>query len=54
MGYVVLTLLLLTFFGPELKLFQAEGNDGSYLIIATLFAYASMPSMVMAWRERDI
>ena len=54
MGNVVLTLLLLTFFGPELKLFQAEGNDGSYLMIATLFAYASMPSMVMAWRERDI
>jgi len=54
MGYVVLTLFLLTFFGPELKLFQAEGNDGSYLMIATVFAYASMPSMVMAWRERDI
>ena len=54
MGYVVLALLSLTFFGPELKLFQAEGNDGSYLMIATLFAYASMPSMVMAWRERDI
>ena len=54
MGYVVMALLSLTFFGPELKLFQAEGNDGSYLMIATLFAYASMPSMVMAWRERDI
>jgi len=54
MGYVVLVLLSLTFFGPELKMFQAEGNDGSYLMIATLFAYASMPSMVMAWRERDI
>ena len=54
MGYVVLALLSLTFFGPELKLFLAEGNDGSYLMIATLFAYASMPSMVMAWRERDI
>ena len=54
MGYVVLAVLSLTFFGPELKLFQAEGNDGSYLMIATLFAYASMPSMVMAWRERDI
>ena len=54
MGYVVLALLSLTFFGPELKLFQAEGNDGSFLMIATLFAYASMPSMVMAWRERDI
>ena len=54
MGYVVLAILSLTFFGPEIKLFQAEGNDGSYLMIATLFAYASMPSMVMAWRERDI
>jgi len=54
MGYVVLGLLFLMSFGPELKMFQAEGNDGSYLMIATLFAYASMPSMVMAWRERDI
>jgi hypothetical protein len=54
MGYVVLLLLSLMIFGPELKMFQPEGNDGSYLMIATLFAYASMPSMVMAWRERDI
>ena len=54
MGYVVLGLLSLMFFGPELKMFQPEGNDGSYLMIATVFAYASMPSMVMAWRERDI
>jgi Kef-type K+ transport system membrane component KefB len=54
MGYVVLGLLLLMLFGPELKMFQPEGNDGSYLIIATLFAFSSMPSMVLAWRERDI
>jgi hypothetical protein len=54
MGYVVLMLFLLIFFGPELKLFQPEGNDGSFLMIATLFTYGSMPSMVMAWRERDI
>ncbi|CAB4344369.1 unannotated protein [freshwater metagenome] len=54
MGYVVLGLLFAIFFGPEVKLFQAEGNNGSYLMIATLFAYASLPSMVMAWRERDI
>ena len=54
MGYVVLGLLSLMFFGPELKMFQPEGSDGSYLMIATLFAYASMPSMVMAWREQDI
>jgi hypothetical protein len=54
MGYVVLGLLSLMFFGPQLQMFQSEGNDGSYLMIATLFAYASMPSLVMAWRERDI
>jgi len=54
MGYVVLLLFLLMFFGPELKMFQPDGNDGSFLMIATLFAYGSMPSMVMAWRERDI
>jgi len=54
MGYLVLALLSLIFFGPELKMFQPEGNDGSYLMIATVFAYASMPSMVMAWCERDI
>lgn len=54
MGYVVLGLMLLTVTGPELQLFQSNGNDGSYLLIALLFAFASMPSMVLAWRERDI
>ena len=54
MGYLLLGLLLLMFFGPQLQMFQSEGNDGSFLMIATLFAYSSMPSMVMAWRERDI
>lgn len=54
MGYVVLGLLLLVLFGPELQMFQSEGNDGSYLVVATLFALSSMPSMVLAWRERDI
>lgn len=54
MGYVILGILVLMFFGPELQMFKPEGNDGSYLTIATLFTFASMPSMVMAWRERDI
>jgi hypothetical protein len=53
-GYLLITLLLLYFFGPEISLFSDTDNDGSYLLIATLFAYASMPSMVMAWREQDI
>jgi hypothetical protein len=54
MGYLVLGLLLLMFFGPELQMFQPEGNDGSYLAIATMFAFAAAPSMILAWRERDI
>jgi hypothetical protein len=47
-------LMVLMFFGPELQMFQPEGNDGSYLVIAALFAATALPSMVMAWRERDI
>lgn len=54
MGYIVFGLLLLMFFGPELQMFQPEGNDGSYLVIATMFAFAAAPSMILAWRERDI
>ena len=54
MGYLLVGLLILMLSGPELKLFEPEGNDGSYLIIAVLFAFSSMPSMVLAWRERDI
>jgi uncharacterized membrane protein len=54
MGYIVLALMLLMMFGPEVQMFQPEGNDGSYLVIATLFVFASMPSMVLAWREKDI
>jgi predicted nucleic acid-binding Zn ribbon protein len=53
-GYLLITLLLLYFFGPEISLFSDTANDGSYLLFATLFAYASLPSMVIAWRERDI
>ncbi|KGA18739.1 hypothetical protein GM51_7855 [freshwater metagenome] len=54
LGYILMGLMVLMFFGPELQMFQPEGNDGSYLVIAALFATAALPSMVMAWRERDI
>lgn len=54
MGYIVLGLMLLTVTGPELQLFESSGNNGSYLVIALFFAFSSMPSMVLAWRERDI
>ena len=53
-GYIVLVLMLLMNLGPEVKLFQPEGNDGSYLIISMLFLCAALPSMILAWRERDI
>ena len=54
LSYVLMGLMVLIFFGPELQMFQSEGNDGSYVVIASLFANAALPSMVMAWRERDI
>jgi hypothetical protein len=54
MGYLILVLFLVMFFGPDLQLFQPEGNDGSFLLIASLFAFASLPSMFIAWREKDI
>ena len=54
MGLVVSALLLLLVAGPGLELFKPEGNDGSYILIAVLFTFASMPSMVLAWREKDI
>ena len=54
MGYFVIGLLILMFFGPDLQLFQPEGNDGSYLFISILFFFSSLPSMVLAWREQDI
>ena len=54
MGYLILGLFLMMFYGPDLQLFQPEGNDGSFLLIAALFAFASLPSMFIAWREKDI
>ena len=54
LSYILMGLMVLMFFGPELQMFQPEGNDGSYVVIAALFASAALPSMVMAWRERDI
>jgi hypothetical protein len=53
-GYILMGLMVMMFFGPELQMFQSEGNDGSYVVISIFFAIASLPSMVMAWRERDI
>lgn len=54
MGIVVMILLLLLIAGPGIELFSPQGKDGSYVLIAILFAFAALPSMVLAWRERDI
>ena len=54
LGYILMGLMVMMLFGPELLMFQPEGNDGSYVLIAIFFACAALPSMVMAWRERDI
>jgi len=54
LSYILMSLMVLMFFGPELQMFQPEGNDGSYVVIAALFVSTSLPSMVMAWREKDI
>jgi O-antigen/teichoic acid export membrane protein len=54
--YILMGLMVMVFFGPDLQMFQPEGNDGSYVYVAVaiFFACAALPSMVMAWRERDI
>jgi hypothetical protein len=54
LSYILIGLMILMIFGPELQMFQPEGNDGSYVVIAALFVSTSLPSMVMAWREKDI
>lgn len=54
MGFLVMVLLIVMLFGPEVQIFQTEGNDGSYLYIALMFTFAAMPSMILGWREKDI
>jgi hypothetical protein len=54
LSYILMGLMVMMMFGPDLKMFEPEGNDGSYLVISIFFATAAVPSMVMAWRERDI
>ena len=54
MGNVAMAWLILLIAGPDFELFSPQGKEGSYILIAALFTFASMPSMVLAWRERDI
>ena len=43
LGYILLVLMVMVIFGPELQMFQAEGNDGSYVFISIFFACAALP-----------
>ena len=56
LGYLIMALLILMLYAPglKLKLFEPEGNDGIFLITSILITCASLPSMVLAWREKDI
>lgn len=54
LSYLAVALMLLVVVGPDLQLFQDEGDNASFLLIAVLFWLSSAPSMILAWRERDI
>jgi hypothetical protein len=41
--------------GPETRPFEVgEQGDAGLIYISLIFSAVSLPSMVMAWRERDI
>ena len=55
LGYVVIAFLIVLSIGPETRPFAVgERGDTGFVYISLLFTMASLPSMVMAWRERDI
>jgi hypothetical protein len=55
LGYVFIAFLVVLSVGPKTRPFAVglEGDAG-LVYISLLFTMASLPSMVMAWRERDI
>ncbi|NBO07726.1 MAG: hypothetical protein EBV22_05530, partial [Actinobacteria bacterium] len=55
LGYVVIVFMILLSIAPETRPFsEGEQGDASFVYISLLMTMASLPSMVMAWRERDI
>jgi hypothetical protein len=47
--------MILLSIAPETRPFsEGEQGDASFVYISLLMTMASLPSMVMAWRERDI
>jgi lysylphosphatidylglycerol synthetase-like protein (DUF2156 family) len=55
LGYVFIAFMLLLAIAPESRPFSTgEEGDAGFVYISFLMTAASLPSMVMAWRERDI
>ena len=55
LGYVLIAFILLVQLSPDSRPFGDEPmGDASFIYISLLMTLASLPSMVMAWRERDI
>ena len=55
LGYVVIVFMILLSIAPENRPFsEGEQGDAGFVYISLLMTMASLPSMVMAWRERDI
>ena len=55
LGYIILAYLMVLSLGPETRPFEVgeQGNAG-LVYISLIFTVVSLPSMVMAWRERAI
>lgn len=55
LGFVFIVFTLILIVGPETRPFGlGQDGDATFAYISFLMAAASLPSMVMAWRERDI
>jgi uncharacterized BrkB/YihY/UPF0761 family membrane protein len=54
LGYIVVGFMALLAVGPDVRPFGENPGDAGFIYIALLMTMASLPSMVLAWREKDI
>jgi hypothetical protein len=54
LGYVVIAFMVLLAIGTDVRPFGENPGDAGFIYIALLMTMASLPSMVLAWREKDI
>ena len=54
LGYVVIAFMALLAIGTDVRPFGENPGDAGFIYIALLMTMASLPSMVLAWREKDI